>query len=318
MRRSGLRHLGGVLVLTASFAGRAHEAALDVAWGTDGLATGRLAHLEVRAERPIVDLAGSLGDHRVVAVPRAHDHRTWSALVPVAVEAAPGSASLVLEAIFDDDARAGWSGPVPLVAAPYDERQLRVDKKFVTLAPADALRAEHEGRALAEVLARWTAPALWCGSFVRPAAGVETSPFGTLRTYNDARRSRHLGLDLDGAVGDPIIAANRGRVALAADRFYSGGTVVLDHGEGLFTLYFHMSRIDVGPGQLVDAGTLLGAVGATGQVTGPHLHFTVKLGGESLDPHHVLLLDLRGEPPPPDADICPVDVHARCGTAGGW
>ena len=136
---------------------------------------------------------------------------------------------------------------------------------------------------------------LWRGSWARPTAGIETSPFGTLRTYNKKRRSRHMGLDLDGDTGDAIVAGNRGRVLMAVDRFYSGGTVVLDHGQGLITMAFHMSRIDVVAGQLVDKGELLGAIGASGQVTGPHLHFTVKLDGVSVDPKQLLALDLSAD-----------------------
>ena len=127
---------------------------------------------------------------------------------------------------------------------------------------------------------------------MKPTPGEQTSPFGTLRTYNKKRRSRHMGLDLDGDVGAPIVAANRGRVLIATERYYSGGTVLVDHGQGLMTMYFHMSRIDVKAGKLVEKGEALGAVGASGQVTGPHLHLSTKLGGEYVDSAQLLRLDL--------------------------
>jgi murein DD-endopeptidase MepM/ murein hydrolase activator NlpD len=104
-----------------------------------------------------------------------------------------------------------------------------------------------------------------------------------------------MGLDLDGDVGATIVAANRGRVLVASERFYSGGTVLLDHGQGLMTMYFHMSRIDVKPGQLLEKGQGIGAVGASGQVTGPHLHLSTKLGGEYVDPAQLLSLDLSAD-----------------------
>jgi murein DD-endopeptidase MepM/ murein hydrolase activator NlpD len=139
---------------------------------------------------------------------------------------------------------------------------------------------------------------LWRGSFTKPTPGAETSPFGTLRTYNNKRRSRHLGLDLDGDVGAPVLASNHGRVVLAAERFYSGGTVVIDHGQGLFTMYFHLSRIDVIAGADVVKGASIGAVGASGQVTGPHLHFTVKFQGHAQNPARLLALDLSADAEP--------------------
>lgn len=137
----------------------------------------------------------------------------------------------------------------------------------------------------------------WRGTFHRPTETVETSPFGTLRTYNQRdKKNRHLGLDLDGKTGDPIQAIAAGRVALVQDRYYSGGTVVLDHGQGLVSMYFHMSAFDVEEGQLVEKGQLLGKVGKSGRVTGPHLHLSVKLDGIYTDPKSLLALPLDDDP----------------------
>jgi murein DD-endopeptidase MepM/ murein hydrolase activator NlpD len=184
---------------------------------------------------------------------------------------------------------------VPILAGAYDKRTISVSKKFTSPSKAQRIRAEKESASLTAALATTSADRLWRGSFIKPTPGDMTSPFGTLRTYNKKRKSRHLGLDLDGDVGAPIVAANGGRVLLAMERFYSGGTVVLDHGQGLITMYFHMSRIDVVDGQTVEQGQGLGAVGASGQVTGPHLHFCVRLDGLYVDPSHVLTLDLGGD-----------------------
>lgn len=278
---------------------------LDVRWEGEGLATGRIARIEVRSPRPLTSLEGTLEARRLLTLPASTDGRTWLALAPVSVDASPAPVPLTLEGTLQDGQAIEWSKPVAIIEAPYDERHITVGKQFLKPSRKQARRAARESRILSRVLDALSSERLWRGSFARPTAGGETSPFGTRRTYNKKRKSRHLGLDLDGKTGDAIVAANRGRVVLAADRFYSGGTVVVDHGQGLFTMYFHMSRIDVKQGELVEKGQGLGAVGASGQVTGPHLHFSVRLGGLYLDPKYLLAMDLSQDaldvPPEPES-----------------
>ena len=125
--------------------------------------------------------------------------------------------------------------------------------------------------------------------------------------FNGELRSRHTGLDLRGAMGDPIRAANSGRVALSDDLFFNGGAVFIDHGLGVYTGYFHMSRREVEEGEWVEQGQVIGRVGATGRVTGPHLHWSLYALGQSLDP--LSLLDPQFSavaqrlPPPPLARV---------------
>jgi murein DD-endopeptidase MepM/ murein hydrolase activator NlpD len=268
---------------------------LDVLWEEDGLPTGRIAKVEVRAPRAMRAIEGTLGTRRVIALPASPDRKSWFVLAPVDIEAEPRPIGLQLQVTLDDESRVFWGKPVPVVEAPYDERAITVAKKFTSPSKKQRLRAAKEAKELDRVLDAVSPERLWRGSWAKPTAGEETSPFGTKRTYNKKKHNRHFGWDLDGKVGDAITAANRGRVVLAKDRFYSGGTVVIDHGEGLFTMYFHMSRIDVKPGQIVEKGQGLGAVGASGQVTGPHLHFTVKLGGLSQDPKYLVAMDLSAD-----------------------
>lgn len=267
-------------------------ALLEVTWDGEALLTGRLARIEVKSTRPIAGLTGTIDKRRVILFPSSTDGSQWIGLAPVSVEAQPRPAKLAFHAVMQDGKKLEWKKPVAIREAPYDERQLTVSKQFVKPSAKQRARAARESRQMEKVLASPNAQRLWRGSWAKPTPGVETSPFGTRRTYNDKKKSRHLGLDLNGATGDPIVASNRGRVALASDRFYSGGTVVLDHGEGLFSMYFHMSRIDVKVGDVVEKGQGLGAVGASGQVTGPHLHFSVKAAGLYVDPKYVLELDL--------------------------
>ncbi|HXI20382.1 MAG TPA: M23 family metallopeptidase, partial [Gemmatimonadales bacterium] len=131
-----------------------------------------------------------------------------------------------------------------------------------------------------------------------------TSPFGTAREFNGTVLSRHLGTDFEGRVGDPVRAANRGRVALVADFYLAGRAVYLIHGDGLVSAYFHLSRALVRPGQIVGRGQLIGEVGRSGRVTGPHLHWVMRYGAVTVDPESVL--DLLGD----HADVAVPDSSA--------
>ena len=240
-------------------------------------------------------LSASLGLRAGTAYPASADRRTWRALLAVEIEETGKTLPLRVDARRADGTTTSSTTTVRILPGRYDRRSITVGRQFTSPSKEEQERAARESDELSAALRQSSSTRLWRGRFVRPTPGLETAPFGTLRTYNKKRKSRHLGLDLDGEVGAPIVAANSGRVLLAAERFYSGGTVLLDHGEGLLTMYFHMSRIDVVAGQDVDVGAALGAVGASGQVTGPHLHLTVKLGGCSVDPAQLLALDLSGD-----------------------
>jgi hypothetical protein len=127
-------------------------------------------------------------------------------------------------------------------------------------------------------------PRLWSGPFVRPRPSRITSGYGTGREFNGRVTSRHLGTDFAGAVGAPVRAAGRAVVALVADFYLAGHAVYLDHGGGLVTGYFHLSRVDVTAGDTVAAGAVIGAVGRSGRATGPHLHWIARYGGITVDP----------------------------------
>ncbi len=134
---------------------------------------------------------------------------------------------------------------------------------------------------------------LWAGPFVRPRAGQVTGQFGRGRLYNGQVTGRHMGVDIDGETGDPVVAANRGVVALVAHFYLAGKAIYIDHGAGLVTAYFHLSRIDVAPGDTVATGQQIGAVGASGRVTGPHLHWVARYGTVTVDAE--TLLGVGGE-----------------------
>ena len=184
---------------------------------------------------------------------------------------------------------------VALAAADYPVERLRVAPRFA--APPDsalAARLAREAALAAEVSRRaHETPRLWTAPFRRPRDSRVTSTFGRGREFNGTVTSRHLGTDYAGAVGAPVLAANRGVVRLV-DAFFLGGNVVyVDHGAGLVTAYLHLSAQRVAVGDTVQRGDVIGKVGATGRVTGPHLHWITRYGAVTVDPASVLRLTAR-------------------------
>ena len=195
---------------------------------------------------------------------------------------------------------------MPVRRTAYKMEQLTVAPRFGQ-APDSALAARiAREQALAAAVSRNShrTPRLWEGEFRRPRAARVTSAFGDGRQFNGAIQSRHMGLDLAGAVGAPVLATNRGVVALVGDFYYAGNAVYLDHGAGLVTAYFHLSAVDVAQGDTVMPGTRIGSVGATGRVTGPHLHWVARYGSVTVDPSTLLEIqrtDSNGTRAPSDS-----------------
>jgi murein DD-endopeptidase MepM/ murein hydrolase activator NlpD len=187
-----------------------------------------------------------------------------------------------------------------VVAKPiFRSQQLRVDPRFVQ-PPADALpRIEKERARLGELSHAIDRERPWQSPFRKPLATPVSEPYGVRRTFNGELASQHRGVDLKGAMGAPIAAPGAGRVVLAGDLYYTGNTVVIDHGYGVQSLLAHMSRILVTEGQIVERGETVGEVGATGRVTGPHLHWSAWVGGVSIDP--LALIAAIGRPRPQNA-----------------
>ena len=219
--------------------------------------------------------------------------RTWRALVGIDLDAKPGS--YLLEAWArgsGTDDRA--SQTLRVVAKSFRTRTLTVDPDFVSPPPDMEARIVREA---AEIEQMWNAGAaerLWTKPFTRPVPGQPNSAFGSRSVYNGVPRSPHGGADFPGRTGTPIHAPNAGRVVMARELYFTGNTVVIDHGLGLFSLLAHLSRIDVREGDLLSEADLVGAVGATGRVTGPHLHWAVRLNGSRVDP--MSLLAMVGKP----------------------
>jgi murein DD-endopeptidase MepM/ murein hydrolase activator NlpD len=218
----------------------------------------------------------------------------WFALAGVDVEAAAGPSQLTIHLHDAKGAPATLSRTVQIHPAHYRTGSLTVAPKFVEPYP-DALKRIDEEKQLKErVFASSVAKPLWAANFRAPVTAAPTASFGTRRTFNGKLASIHKGMDFRAATGTPVRAGNSGVVVLARPLYYEGNCVVIDHGLGLFTLSMHLSQIAVKEGQHVATGDRLGLSGATGRVTGPHLHWAVRWQGAYLDPAKLLRMNLSG------------------------
>jgi murein DD-endopeptidase MepM/ murein hydrolase activator NlpD len=172
----------------------------------------------------------------------------------------------------------------------YEKETLSVDGSKVTLSKEDQKRASKEYAEAMEIYKNATPKSYMSSEFIIPMDSKITSDFGKARLYNNTLAGYHGGTDFRAAVGTPFVASNDGKVVMVKDRFYSGGSVIIDHGHGIYTCYFHMSKFDVTEGQRVKRGEVIGLSGSSGRVSGPHLHFGVRIGGEQVDPLHFIEL----------------------------
>lgn len=225
------------------------------------------------------------------AAPRAHlagdrvlvvrDGDEWIAVVGIPLSAKPGSKLRLQSEQASGKPR---RFEIEITAKEYGTLHLKVPPGQVDLSAEDLARYNTEREHLQKVLRTFSDAPPATLAMLEPAQGRRSAPFGLQRFFNAQLRSSHAGLDTAAPPGTPVVAANAGRVIDAGDYFFNGLCVVLDHGQGLLTLYAHLESIDTALGEAVQAGQPIGKVGATGRVTGPHLHFSVFLNSVAVDP----------------------------------
>jgi murein DD-endopeptidase MepM/ murein hydrolase activator NlpD len=238
---------------------------------------GGLLHLEVRSTTPLGKVEGYWNEN---TIPFWQERRrspeapeVWRALLGIDLEHLAGEYKLGISEKGDGKVER-CNASIHVRQGKFATERLRVAPNFVEPNPEQLTRAEEERKRLREIFATVTPEKLWHGRFRIPLNGVTTGGnFGRRRILNGQPGSPHSGVDFPAPTGTPVRAAQRGRVVLAEELYFSGKTVLVDHGLGVYTLYGHFSEIDVKPGDLVDTGTELGKVGATGRVTGSHLHW---------------------------------------------
>ena len=208
----------------------------------------------------------------------------WTALVGIALSAEPGTARIRMQGEAGERELAYTIAPKR-----YTEQHLKVSPRPVDLSPEDLARHERERAHQQGVIATFSAPPAGEPHMRPPTPGRRSSSFGLRRFFNGQPRNPHSGMDIAAPTGTPVVAPLPGTVIDTGDYFFNGHTVWLDHGGGLLSMMCHLSRIDCQVGERLATGQRLGAVGATGRVTGPHLHWTVALNRASVDP--ALFLD---------------------------
>ena len=205
----------------------------------------------------------------------------WTAVIGIPLSATPGE--LQAEIRHRDGRRQPLGFEIR--DKQYEESRLTVEREMVHPGEEALRRIGRETQRIRTALQTWTdAPQAWNLAFPYPVEGRRTSPFGLRRFFNDEPRRPHSGLDIAASVGTPIVAPAPGRVVETGDFYFNGKSVFIDHGQGLVTMYCHMDSIDVSVGDRVETGSPIGTVGATGRVTGPHLHWSVSLNGTMVDP----------------------------------
>jgi hypothetical protein len=262
-----------------------------VSWTPQAIASGSPCVFKVKTQTAASSVTGTWQEHPL-AFASSDDHRNWYALAGVDVETKPGTYKLDLSATMPDGHVERAQRDVTVNAATYKTEVLRVPQKFVKPSPEAMVQIEADRKLKKTVFDHEIAVAEWSGKFDVP---VETKPsegFGTRRTFNGQLASIHKGMDYHAATGTPVLAANSGEVVLAAPLYYEGNCVIINHGQQFMTIYMHLSHLSVKEGDKVQKGQQVGLSGATGRVTGPHLHVAVRWQNAYLDPAQLWLLPL--------------------------
>lgn len=254
--------------------------AMPTDWPRASAVPGGVALIELEGTSDTAPTVTFEGD-RVMVVPREGG---WLAIVGIPLAREPGAAVLTIQQGVNRLTR-GFT----VAGKTYRTQALKVAPKHVDLSAEDAARVEREQPHIRATVATFSAAAPATMRFISPVKGPRSSSFGLRRVFNNQPRNPHSGMDIAAPIGTPVVAPAPGRVIDTGDYFFNGQSVFIDHGQGLITLYCHLSAISVTPGAEVRAGQKIGEVGATGRVTGPHLHWGVALNRAFVDP--ALFLD---------------------------
>lgn len=243
-------------------------------------AQGGLLLAEVRSMTPMGEVSGKWGERDVLfwkeqgkgqGTAREDVRR---ALIGVDLEKPAGKYPFTVAVQMPGDSGVSCGATIEVSEGHFATENLTVKKQFVEPDPKQLARAEAEAKRLREIYDHVTPEKLWEGNFRMPLDGeFKGSNFGKRRVLNGHPGSPHGGTDFPAPMGTPVYAVQKGRVVLAEELYFAGNTVLVDHGLGIYTFYCHFSEIDAKVGQIVEAGGLIGRVGATGRVTGPHLHW---------------------------------------------
>ena len=246
-------------------------------------APGDVILLTVIASRPLDAARVDVFDH-VVPMWSTGGAARWVTVIGVDVETQPGRYPLIVRGLAATGEPVTVGGTLTVMSKGFGTRRLLVEPKFSEPPASERARIAAEARRLGALFSASAAERYWRPPFQAPVGARASSPFGVRSVFNGQPRSRHNGVDFASAAGDPVHAPGAGRIVLAEPLYFTGNTVIIDHGQGLYSLLAHLARMVVKSDDVVARNDIVGYVGATGRATGPHLHWTVRLQGARVDP----------------------------------
>ncbi len=247
---------------------------------------GQAVRLTVPAEPGLQSVTVEWSDR---VKPLARDEDGWFTVIGVDLGAKPGQHAADLLYTYTDGRTTRATQQITVKSKEYPTTRLTVEPKYVELSAENQERTARERKEIGAVYWKITPQAYWTEPFEVPIPGITGGRnFGHRRVFNDQPRAPHSGADLTATTGTEIHASNRGRVVLAKNLFFSGNAVFIDHGLGVYTVYLHLSKILVEPGTMVERGAVVGLAGATGRVTGPHLHWGARIQNARVDPFSLI------------------------------
>jgi Peptidase family M23 len=290
-----------ILLLSLAVAAFAQHAAQtrtepikNVFWQPDQLQQGSPMLITCELAGAAQRVTATWRGKRIPFFPSEKPH-IWYGLAGVDLDLQPGPYHLKVSALMRTGHWASSVKSVTIEAGNFSASQVQVPEQYVEPGPADQKQIEHDGLLKKQVFARDIRLPLWSGGFVQPIDAPPTASFGETHLMNEEKTSRHLGTDYPAKEGTLVKAANSGVVVLAQSLFYEGNCVIVNHGQRFFTIYMHLSQIDVREGARVSKDQRIGLSGATGRVTGPHFHFEAEWAGSAVDPvalQHLTMPDL--------------------------
>jgi murein DD-endopeptidase MepM/ murein hydrolase activator NlpD len=282
----GLIALGALL--SSSATGKSLPPVGKISWQPAEIVNGSPVLFQLPAPKNTQSISGTWLSHHLDFF---HAGNLWYALGGVPVETGPGVYELRLTEALAGGKTVQISRKIKITRATYPKITVKVAKQYTEPNPEQLKNINADKEVKQKVFATETAQRLWAGSFQPPVSAAISDVFGTARVFNQEVQSRHLGLDYGVPAGTGVHAVNRGTVILAKPLYFEGSCVVIDHGQGLFSLYLHLSEINVKAGDQVETGQLIGMSGGSGRATGPHLHLAIRWQGVYLNP--ALLLEVK-------------------------
>jgi len=265
--------------------------AQTLTWQPQHIEQGSPVLFTLTVDRPATHVTATWLGKEIGFFP-ANDRRTWYALAGADVEQEPGSYPISITGTYANGAALSTTQTAQVTTANFHSSTLSVAKAFIAPSPAAQRQMERDAVAKKRAFGSSAPQPLWSGSFAAPVTSKVFDNFGDNRIFNGKKVSIHRGSDFPARPGTAVHALNSGRVVLAQRMFLEGNCVIIDHGNQLFSIYMHFSRLQVKAGETVKKGQLLGLSGATGRVTGPHLHVSLRWSGENLSPAALLAMQL--------------------------